>query len=34
MERTPSLLWYDSVDEYIFRQQYGEVNDLDDIRMG
>ena len=34
LERTPCLLGFDSVDEYIFRKQYGEVNDLDDIWMG
>lgn len=34
LELTPCLLGYDSVDEYIFRKQYGETNDLDDIRMG
>ena len=33
LELTPRLLGYDSVDEYIFRKQYGETNDLDDIRM-
>ena len=33
LERTPCLLGYDSVDEYIFRKQYKEANDLDDIRL-
>ena len=34
LERTPCLLGFDSVDEHIFRKPYGEVNDLDDIRIG
>ena len=34
LEGTPCLLGFDSVDEHIFRKQYGEVNDLDDIRIG
>lgn len=33
LERTPCLLGYDSVDEYIFGKQYKEANDLDDIRL-
>ena len=33
-EQTPCLLGYESVDEYIFRKQYEEANDLDDIRLG
>ena len=32
-EQTPCLLGYESVDEYIFRKQYEEANDLDDIRL-
>ena len=34
LEWTSRLLGYNSVDEYIFRKQYEEGNDLDDIRMG
>ena len=34
LEWTLRLLGYNLVDEYIFRKQYEEGNDLDDIRMG
>ena len=34
LEWTPCLLGYNSVDEYIFRKQHEEANNLDDIRMG
>ena len=33
-ERTPCILGYPSVDDYIFRKQYEETNVLDDKRVG
>ena len=33
LERTPCLLGYDSVDEYIFWKEYEEANDFDNIRL-